>query len=242
MVFDEKGLENGKTLLLLPGTCCNYETNFGSVIEELGEHYHLICVNYDGFDGSDLIFPDVITITEKIEMYIAENHGGSVDGALGSSLGGSFVGQLIQRQVIHMDHGAAIEYSLANIQTVSGTEDSRLLQFERMEDMLAYALDQFYLLHKKYYAIHEEIESLRHIDADVKALYDGITEKAVEGLIEKCPEQMQALPHLKERLYVAIGILDHYAHLQMDEDRCRGLDMEQMKKLSIEAAVAVIGG
>lgn len=105
MVFDEKGLENGKTLLLLPGTCCNYETNFGSVIEELGKHYHLICVNYDGFDGSNLIFPDVITITEKIETYIAENHGGSVDGALGSSLGGSFVGQLIQRQVIHMDHG-----------------------------------------------------------------------------------------------------------------------------------------
>lgn len=137
---------------------------------------------------------------------------------------------------------AAIEYSFANIQTVSGTEDSRLLQFERMEDMLAYTLNQFYLLHKKYYAIHEEIESLRHIDTDVKTLYDKITEKAVEGLIEKCPEQMQALPHLKERLYVAIGILNHYAHLQMDEDQCRGLDMEQMKKLSIEAAVAVIGG
>lgn len=137
---------------------------------------------------------------------------------------------------------AAIEYSFANIRTISGTEDSRLLQFERMEDMLAYALDQFYLLHKKYYAIHEEIESLRHIDADVKALYDRITERAIEELIEKCPEQLQALPHLKERLYVAIGILDHYAHLQMDEDRCRGLDMEQMKKLSIEAAVAVIGG
>lgn len=94
MVFDEKGLENDKTLLLLPGTCCNYETNFGSVIEELGKHYHLICVNYDGFDGSDRIFPDVITITEKIETYIVEKHGGSVDEALGSSLGGSFVGQL----------------------------------------------------------------------------------------------------------------------------------------------------
>ncbi|WP_155834926.1 hypothetical protein [Butyrivibrio sp. FCS006] len=32
--------------------------------------YHLICVNYDGFDGSDDVFPDMITVTEKIEKYI----------------------------------------------------------------------------------------------------------------------------------------------------------------------------
>lgn len=105
MVFDEMGLECGKTLLLLPGTCCNYETNFGGIIDELIKRYHLICVNYDGFDGGDGIFSDFITVTEKIEAYIQENYGGRVDGALGSSLGGSFVGQLIQRKKIHIDHG-----------------------------------------------------------------------------------------------------------------------------------------
>lgn len=35
MTFEEIGLEKGKTLMLLPGTCCNWETNFGSVIPEL---------------------------------------------------------------------------------------------------------------------------------------------------------------------------------------------------------------
>lgn len=105
MRFDEKGLETGKTLMLLPGTCCNYETNFGAVLGELEKKYHLICVNYDGFDGTDIVFPDMLTITDKIEKYILEQHGGRVDGALGSSLGGSFVGQLIQRQVVHVDHG-----------------------------------------------------------------------------------------------------------------------------------------
>ncbi len=69
MVFDEMGQEEGMTLMLFPGTCCNYETNFGVVLEELGKHYHLICVNYDGFDGSDKVFPDMITVTEKIEHY-----------------------------------------------------------------------------------------------------------------------------------------------------------------------------
>lgn len=105
MKFEEMGLMSGKKLMLLPGTCCDWQTNFGSVISKLSEKYHLICVNYDGFDGSKEIFPDIITVTEKIEKYIIDNHGGRVDGAIGSSLGSSFVGQLIQRKNIHIDHG-----------------------------------------------------------------------------------------------------------------------------------------
>ncbi|SDI30521.1 hypothetical protein SAMN05421493_11157 [Pseudobutyrivibrio sp. 49] len=104
MQFEEIGNMSGKTLMLLPGTCCDWQTNFGTVISELAEKYHLICVNYDGFDGSDDIFPDMITVTEKIENYIRENHYGRLDGAIGSSLGSSFVGQLVQRRNIHIDH------------------------------------------------------------------------------------------------------------------------------------------
>ncbi|MBQ3374440.1 MAG: 2-hydroxy-6-oxo-6-phenylhexa-2,4-dienoate hydrolase [Oscillospiraceae bacterium] len=47
----------------------------------------------------------MITVTEKIEQYVKENHAGRLDGAIGSSLGSSFVGQLIQRENIHLDHG-----------------------------------------------------------------------------------------------------------------------------------------
>lgn len=104
MQFDELGLESGKTLMLLPGTCCDYQTNFANVLPQLAEKYHLICVNYDGFDGSDTVFPDMISVTKKIEKYIKENHAGKVDGAIGSSLGSSFVGQLVQRRNIHIDH------------------------------------------------------------------------------------------------------------------------------------------
>ena len=105
MEYREFGKQDGKTLFLLPGTACDYQTNFGSVLDRLGEKYHLVCVNYDGFDGSGLIFSDMITVTEKIERYIKENYGGRIDGAIGSSLGSSFVGQLIQRQNVHLDHG-----------------------------------------------------------------------------------------------------------------------------------------
>ena len=105
MQFDEMGNRSGKTLMLLPGTACDYQTNFGTVLERLGEKYHLICVNYDGFDGSGAIFLDMITVTEKIEQYIRDSFGGKIDGAVGSSLGSSFVGQLIQRENVHLDHG-----------------------------------------------------------------------------------------------------------------------------------------
>ena len=105
MQFDEMGNLSGKTLMLLPGTACDYQTNFATVLDRLGKKYHLICVNYDGFDGSDAVFPDMITVTERIERYIQEHFSGKLDGALGSSLGSTFVGQLIMRQKVHIDHG-----------------------------------------------------------------------------------------------------------------------------------------
>ena len=105
MQFDEMGVKGGRTLMLLPGTACDYQTNFATVLNALGEKYHLICVNYDGFDESGQIFTDMITVTEKVEDYIRRRHGGRLDGALGSSLGSTFVGQLIQRENVHVDHG-----------------------------------------------------------------------------------------------------------------------------------------
>ena len=104
MKIDELGTEHEKTLLLLPGTCCDWQTNFGTVLDALSAKYQLVCVNYDGFDGTGSVFDSVISQTEKIEAYLAERHGGKVDGALGSSLGGSFAAQLVLRQNVHIKH------------------------------------------------------------------------------------------------------------------------------------------
>jgi len=105
MQFTELGNRDGKTLLLLPGTACTWQLNFKNVLDALSERYHVIAVNYDGFEGDpNVLFTDMITVTGKIEDYLLEHHGGRVDGAYGSSLGGSFVGLLIQRKRIHIDH------------------------------------------------------------------------------------------------------------------------------------------
>lgn len=72
----------GKTPMLLPGTACKWQFNFKNVVDELTENYHIIAVNYDGFEGDNTkIFPDMLTVTEKIENYIRENYGGRLDGA-----------------------------------------------------------------------------------------------------------------------------------------------------------------
>ena len=106
MQFIEMGRDDGKTLVLLPGTACTWQVNFARVIDALAERYHLICVNYDGFEGDpNVVFTDMLTVTEKIEGYIQGYYGGKLDGALGSSLGSTFVGQLIMRQRVHIDHG-----------------------------------------------------------------------------------------------------------------------------------------
>ena len=101
-MFAELGTEHKKTLLLLPGTCYDWQTNFGTVVDSLSSKYRLICVNYDGFDGTDSVFDSVVSQTEKIEKYLIENHEGKIDGALDSSLGGSFAAQLVLRQNVHI--------------------------------------------------------------------------------------------------------------------------------------------
>lgn len=79
MKFEEMGIADGKTLVLLPGTACTWQINFAMVIDDLKERYHLICVNYDGFDGDNSRpFTDMLTVTGKIEDYILEHHNGKV--------------------------------------------------------------------------------------------------------------------------------------------------------------------
>ncbi|MCM1186160.1 MAG: alpha/beta hydrolase [Lachnoclostridium sp.] len=105
MKFYEFGDKQNPIILLLPGTCCHWKTNFGTVIPLLEQNFHIICVSYDGFDETeDTIFPDMLAETEKIERYVRENCGGKVHATYGCSLGGSFVGLLVQRGNIHINH------------------------------------------------------------------------------------------------------------------------------------------
>lgn len=106
MKFYEFGTDNPMTILLLPGTKCHWKNNFEQVIPLLEEDFHVIIVSYDGFDETEhTTYPDTITETIKIEAYIKEHFNGKIDIAYGCSLGGSYVGLLIARENIRINHG-----------------------------------------------------------------------------------------------------------------------------------------
>ena len=122
------GAENAPAILLLPGTCCHWKSNFGHVIPLLAESYRVLCVSYDGFDETEATeFPTMIAETEKIEAYIKENCGGYIRAAYGCSLGGSFVGLLAARRNIHMGYGILGSSDLDQASVFTATLQTDLL-------------------------------------------------------------------------------------------------------------------
>lgn len=100
------GNKQNKCIMLIPGTCCHWKKTFGEIIPLLEKDYFVNVVSFSGFDETtNDIFISMLDETKKIEDYIKENLNGTVDLVYGSSLGGSFVGLLIQRGNIHINHG-----------------------------------------------------------------------------------------------------------------------------------------
>jgi hypothetical protein len=105
MKFYSFGDQQKPAILLLPGTCCHWKRNFGAVIPLLEPDFYVICASYDGFDETEsTVFPDMLAEAARIEAYLLENCAGHICAAYGCSLGGSFVGLLVQRRVVRIDH------------------------------------------------------------------------------------------------------------------------------------------
>ncbi|MBQ9032860.1 MAG: hypothetical protein IJ106_15640 [Parasporobacterium sp.] len=83
MVVQEFGKENAATFLLLPGTSCTWEINFNMLLEPLSKEFHVLCVNYTGFDGENALFDTQEAETGRIEAYVIKHFGGHLD-AMGS--------------------------------------------------------------------------------------------------------------------------------------------------------------
>ena len=106
MKIYEFGDKNKPNIMLFPGTCCYWKTNFGHVLDGLQEHFHTLVVSYSGFDDTEnSTFISELDEVQKVENYIKDKLDGKLFAAYGCSLGGSFVSLLIGHQNIHIDHG-----------------------------------------------------------------------------------------------------------------------------------------
>ena len=87
MRFYHFGEASAPAILLLPGTCCHWKSNFESAAPLLEPYFHVVCASYDGFDETEpTVFPDMRAETEKLEAYIQERFGGRIRAAYGCSL------------------------------------------------------------------------------------------------------------------------------------------------------------
>lgn len=104
MKFYEFGKESNPVVMLIPGTGCSCKGEFSNVIDGLTEDYRIICVGFDGHDDNDHnIFRHINDQTLGIEKYIRECCNGDLYGIYGSSLGGSIVGKLLERNNIQIN-------------------------------------------------------------------------------------------------------------------------------------------
>lgn len=105
MKIYEFGDAGKPVIMLFPGTCCYWKTNFGHVLPNLQKYFYTAVVSYSGFDETEnTTFVSELDETEKIEAYIKEKFQGRIFAAYGCSLGGSVVSLLVGRKNIHIDH------------------------------------------------------------------------------------------------------------------------------------------
>ena len=108
---------------------------------------------------------------------------------------------------------SALEYGFGKVSELSGTSPTDLFG-KNLEN----ALISFEKIHIDYRGLHEELEGLRHTDDDVRKLYDDFTQKAIQKIYDKLPEELKNKPHSFENLHIAIGIMEDYCHHYMYKD------------------------
>lgn len=104
MKFYEFGEKGNPVIILIPGTGCSVKGEFSEVIDGLAKDYRIVCVSFDGHDENDHnTFRHINDQVFGIEKYIKEYYNGHLYGVYGSSLGGSVLGKLLERNNIKIE-------------------------------------------------------------------------------------------------------------------------------------------
>ena len=106
---------------------------------------------------------------------------------------------------------------------------------------LEQALLAFEDFHGRFRALHEELEGLRHADADVAKLYHGFTENALKRLHAGLPAEMRERAHSFEDLRIAVGIMENHCHFCMKDQPAKE-DLAFSRQRTIELVKFLLQG
>lgn len=134
-------------------------------------------------------------------------------------------------------------YLAENILSLAGMEGntSDTPEAQDRKALLLYALEKFEQLHRDYYAFHEELEGLRHLDSDVKDFYDAFEKKAMQELADKLREQYGPQEMLKEKLQLAVSVMEQYCHTVTDIKYAE-LNREYLRDKTMEIVLHIFDG
>jgi len=104
-----------------------------------------------------------------------------------------------------------LSFSFENIGEIAGVSETDL-----WDDGISGVLTAFERIHTEYRDLHEELESLRHSDEDVRALYLGVFERALSDLYEQLPLEIKKKPYPRVKLHIMIGLMENYCHTYME--------------------------
>ena len=204
MNVTEYGTKNEKTLMLLPGVFANAELCFGKVIPELADNYHVIAVDYDGFDGKQGEFTSFIRMAKKIEWLVQSRFDGELYAVYGSSVGGELAGLLVQRKNIIIAHAVLGSPDLENCgektakmrTKMMGTAVIRMLQSGQVPEWIRRSMN---------HQIGEErTEKYLEILESMPAVLTGVTRISMER---------QFYSHLTTRLETNIDVPGTRVHI-----------------------------
>lgn len=87
MKFYESGISGNKTIMLLPGNFMTHR-QFEFIAPKLAEEYHVICVDFDGYDETgETTYTTAEDQAQKLANYIKANLDGRIDLVYAESLG-----------------------------------------------------------------------------------------------------------------------------------------------------------
>ncbi len=134
---------------------------------------------------------------------------------------------------------AVLEFGYEHIKTFSRTTLQDILAEEEVRTVVLRLLNQLEQVHQKYYALHEELEGMRHSDDEVRVCYDQIERRMISRIRDKLPKQYQRIENLEERLTLSYLLMENYCHMVVGTKYLL-LDFEFLRESTVDQIIEIM--
>ncbi len=134
---------------------------------------------------------------------------------------------------------AVLEFAYEHVKSFSRTELADLLNQEDIIKAVSELLDILEATHRKYYALHEELEGMRHSDDEVRVCYDQIERRLIGRIRRSLPKEYQMKHNIEESLTLAYLLMENYCHMAVSTKYLL-LDLDVIRQDTVRSIVEII--